>query len=186
MKRLMEFQCVLSLLLLLALGLSSGVALAASTYTGGDSGKTITVGNGETFTVKLDENPTTGYSWNMTVGSGLEIVSDRYVPSTTSPNIVGSGGYHEWTIKAVSSGTHEISGIYKRPWEPVTGSEQSFNLKVKVVENGQGIGTQFPSFTWPAAFKLNFDDIGFRPDSMSIVQDFSDMFRQFPLLSMFI
>jgi inhibitor of cysteine peptidase len=182
MKRLMEFQCVLSLLLLLALGLSSGVALAASTYSGGDNGKTITVGNGETFTVKLDENPTTGYSWNMTVGSGLQIVSDRYVPSTTG--LLGSGGYHEWTIKAVSNGIHEVSGIYKRPWEPVTGSEQSFTLRVKVIGSGQS-SSQFPSLTWPSAFKLNFDDIGFRPDSMSIVQDFSDMFKNFPLLAMF-
>ncbi len=182
MKRLMEFQFILPLILLLAFGLFVGAALAASAYSGSDNGKTITVNNGETFTVKLDENPTTGYSWNMTVGNGLHIVSDRYVPNTT--HLMGSGGYHEWTIKAVSNGTYKVSGIYKRPWEPVAGNEQRFMLTVKVVGGGQG-GSQFPSFTWPSALKFKFDTFSFKPDNMSMVPDFSSVFKHFPQLSLF-
>ena len=180
----MVFQFILPLILLLAFGLFTGVALAASAYSSGDNGKTITVNGGEMFTVKLDENPTTGYSWNMTVGNGLQIVSDRYIPNATPAHLVGSGGYHEWTIKAVSNGTYKVSGIYKRPWEPITGNEQRFTLTVKVVGSGQG-GSGFPSFMSPSIFKLKFDTINFKPGNMSIVPDFSNVFKHFPKWSLF-
>ncbi len=183
MKRLMEIRFILPLIGLLVLGLilGSGPALAATTYTGGDSGKTITVGNGETFTVKLDENPTTGYSWDMAAGDGLQIVSDRYVPNATQ--MLGSGGYHEWTIKAVKNGTYTVSGVYKRPWEPATGSEQRFTLTVKVAgAQGQGSGAKFPAFTSLSAFKPKFDIAKFKPGNMA---GFGDIFKQFPKLSLF-
>jgi inhibitor of cysteine peptidase len=182
MKRLVGFQFILPLILLLAFGLSVGVTLAASSYSDGDNGKTITVKNGDTFTVKLDENPTTGYSWDMTVGNGLLIVSDRYVPDTA--HMLGSGGYHEWTIKAVSNGKYKVSGIYKRPWEQATGNERHYTLTVKVVGDGQS-GSQFPSFTWPSDFKLKFDTFDFKPGKMSITHDFNSVFKHFPKLSLF-
>lgn len=177
MKRLMEIRLILPLILLLAFALliGSGVALAQNTYSGSDNGKTITVNSGDTFKVRLDENPTTGYSWNMTVDNGLQIVSDRYVPNSTQ--LLGSGGYHEWTIKAVSNGTYKVSGIYKRPWEPVSGSEQRFTLTVKI-GGGQG-GSKFPSF------KLNFETFNFKLGKMSIVPDFGSVFKRFQDLSLF-
>lgn len=178
----MGFQLILPLMLLLALGLFVGVALAASAYSGGDSGKTITVNKGETFTVKLDENPTTGYSWNMTVGNGLQIVSDRYVPNAT--HLIGSGGYHEWTIKAVGNGTYMVSGVYKRPWEPVVGNEQRYTLTVKVVGGGQG-SSGFPSFPSLSTFKFKFDVPGFKPVNMSMVPDLSGILKHFSNLSQF-
>lgn len=188
MKRLVKFQSVLPLILLLALGLiiGSSPGLAASTYTGGDNGKTITVGNGEMFMVKLEENPTTGYSWNLTVGNGLQIVSDRYVPNMTSASIVGSGGYHEWTIRAVSNGTFKVSGIYKRPWEQTTGSEQKYALTVKVTgSQAQGMGSKFPSFSSLSDFKLKLDAIKFKPGNMSALYSFGSIFDHFPKLSVF-
>jgi len=94
------------------------------------------VKSGETFTVKLDENPTTGYSWNMTVGDGLKIVSDRYVANKTG--LMGSGGYHVWTIQATKAGTYQIKGVYKRPWEPLTGQERKYSLSVNVTAAGGG------------------------------------------------
>jgi len=113
----MEVSLVLPLILLVSLTLAMAPAPALGTYAGSDNGKAITVKSGETFTVKLDENPTTGYSWNMTVGDGLKVVSDRYVANKTG--LIGSGGYHVWTIQATKAGTYQIKGVYKRPWEPL-------------------------------------------------------------------
>ncbi len=132
----MELLLVLPLILLVSLMLAMAPALALGTYTGSDNGKAITVKSGETFTVKLDENPTTGYSWNMTVGDGLRIVNDRYVASQTG--LVGSGGYHIWTIQATKAGTYKVAGVYKRPWEPLTGQEQKYSLSVNVTAAGSG------------------------------------------------
>ncbi len=39
--------------------------------------QTITIKNGETFKVQLNENPTTGYNWTINVTPGLTIVSDQ-------------------------------------------------------------------------------------------------------------
>jgi inhibitor of cysteine peptidase len=178
MKRLLGVQFILPLILLLALALVSGVvpALAQGTYTSSDNGKAIEVKSGDTFTVKLDENPTTGYSWNMTAGNGLQVVNDRYVPEATG--LIGSGGYHEWTIKAVKAGTYALSGVYRRPWEPVTGSEQKYSLTVKV-SAGQGNSTaktKFPSFR---AMQDIFD---FKP---KFAYNFGSIFDRMPQFSLF-
>ena len=44
--------------------------------------------------VRLAENPTTGYSWNATVTSGLVIVSDAYTQNPVSQGMAGAGGTH--------------------------------------------------------------------------------------------
>jgi inhibitor of cysteine peptidase len=46
---------------------------------------------------------------------------------------VGAGGVHLWEIKAVSKGSQQVTGIYKRPWEKLTGEEEKFTLNVEVV-----------------------------------------------------
>ena len=102
-----------------------------------DNGKNISLKNGETFYLKLKENPTTGYSWELNLSQGLTNVSNNYYPPESSKNneqpIVGAGGVHIWEIKAVAEGSQQVKGRYKRPWENITGTEDNFTLKVEVV-----------------------------------------------------
>jgi inhibitor of cysteine peptidase len=107
---------------------SGGVA---STVGAGDNGKTITVNEGASIKISLDENPTTGYSWNETATSGLSIVDSKYVSSNSG--LVGAGGVHEWTIKATGKGMQQFTAIYKRPWEPTAGNETTFTINISVV-----------------------------------------------------
>lgn len=86
--------------------------------------------NVSTITVKLQENPTTGYTWNLTTTPGLMIINDTYVPSDTTGKLVGSGGTHIWDISSVAKGEQKIQAVYKRSWEPLTGNETSFLLTV--------------------------------------------------------
>jgi inhibitor of cysteine peptidase len=102
----------------------------ATTAGAGDNGKTITVNEGTTITVSLDENPTTGYSWNETVTSGLTIADSEYVSSGSG--LIGAGGVHEWTITATGKGQQQFSAIYKRPWEPTAGNETTYILDILV------------------------------------------------------
>jgi hypothetical protein len=64
-------------------GLAASVMLpsqgSAASYGAADNGKTISIGEGKTFKIILDENPSTGYSWNSTLTSGLEIVASTYI-----------------------------------------------------------------------------------------------------------
>lgn len=101
-----------------------------------DNGKDIILKNGETFYLRLKENPTTGYSWELRLSQGLGKVSDNYYPPDSSKSgqpLVGAGGVHVWEIKAVTEGNQQVNGIYKRPWENITGTEDKFTLNVEVV-----------------------------------------------------
>lgn len=95
----------------------------------GDNGKTVTVNDGSTFKIKLDENPSTGYSWNESVTPGLTITASDYISGANMP---GAGGTHAWTLKAAGKGQQQFTAIYKRPWEPVTGNETKFALTIIV------------------------------------------------------
>ena len=46
-----------------------------------DNGTTISLEKGETFYLRLKENPTTGYSWELNLSKGLNPnVSGKYYP----------------------------------------------------------------------------------------------------------
>jgi inhibitor of cysteine peptidase len=92
---------------------------------------TISIKNGETFKVVLDENPSTGYAWIINVTSGLTIVSDTCV--APSGDLAGAGGRHEWQVRATGNGDQQLNGIYKRSWEPAFGNESTYALHVTII-----------------------------------------------------
>jgi len=96
----------------------------------GDNGKTVTINDGSTFSINLTENPSTGYSWNVSSTSGLTIINDTFTQGACMP---GASGTHEWTIKAIGKGQQQFTAVYKRPWEPTMGNETTFTLNVNVV-----------------------------------------------------
>ncbi|MEI7856908.1 MAG: protease inhibitor I42 family protein [Methanomicrobiales archaeon] len=93
---------------------------------------TIAVTQGNIITVKLPENPTTGYQWNLTTTPGLNVISDSYVPTDTTGKLMGSGGIHIWDISATATGEQKIEAIYKRSWMQTTGNETNFSMTVMV------------------------------------------------------
>jgi inhibitor of cysteine peptidase len=99
-------------------------------YNEGDNGMTKTLPLGTTFTVVLEENPTTGYSWNVSVTDGLKITRDTFIPPTSG--LIGAGGVHTWNVLTTKTGLQEFSGIYMRPFENVTGNETTYMLMVNV------------------------------------------------------
>jgi inhibitor of cysteine peptidase len=102
-----------------------------------DNGTTISLENEETFYLRLEENPSTGYSWQINLSEGLSLLSDKYYSSESSAErqqpLVGAGGVHLWEIKANSEGSQQVNGIYKRSWEKTTGTEENFTLNVEVI-----------------------------------------------------
>jgi inhibitor of cysteine peptidase len=83
-----------------------------------DSGN-IEVKTGESFMIKLESNPTTGYSWSLVKPESdiIKKIDDVYKPTKTAGNIVGSGGTEEWTFKAIAKGQTKLVFQYIRPWE---------------------------------------------------------------------
>jgi inhibitor of cysteine peptidase len=100
-------------------------------YTLNDSGKTVPLGLQQTLSIRLPENPTTGYSWNASVSTGLVIVDTAYTAEPAATGIVGAGGTRNWTVRAVQAGAQQFSAVYIRPWEPNL-SAGEFNLTIEV------------------------------------------------------
>ncbi len=112
-------------------GESKNVAADAS-----DSGKTIEISAGDSLTVTLDSNPTTGFSWALK-GIGNESVLEqtghefKAAPASNTP-LLGAGGKEIWTFKALNKGTSTINMEYIRSWEQGVEPQETFALTVVV------------------------------------------------------
>jgi len=93
-----------------------GVSARFHVYTEGDTGTTVQEGHGETFNIRLRENPTTGYSWNLSISDGLGRTRDEYIPSQVGGQIVGGGGIHSFYFVTTNAGEQKVMGEYRRPW----------------------------------------------------------------------
>lgn len=112
---------------------NNGTVQTGKVVTEEDSDTTISLKTGENFTLNLTENPSTGYAWQINVTDGLKVVNDTYIEDPNPEKVVGISGTHSWIIEAITSGTQQVNGIYKRTWENTTGTEDTFNLTVDVV-----------------------------------------------------
>ena len=84
----------------------------------GPAGNEVNARAGENFTITLESNPTTGYSWQLAKPLDekiVQFVGSEYVPSRT--DLVGAGGVEEWTFLALNKGSAKIVLKYARPWE---------------------------------------------------------------------
>ena len=111
-------------------------ALASAAFvpvTEKDDGKTISARVGDTILLKLQENPSTGYTWTLSVTPGLIVTEDQHTPSILRR--IGAPGMREWQIRVTGSGDQTVSVVYVRPWEPMENSAREFTLFIKISED---------------------------------------------------
>jgi inhibitor of cysteine peptidase len=118
-------------------------AAAALLVSCGGSGETVevsvqndnqtVVGNvGDTFSLRLGENPSTGYSWEITTEPDATVVqklSSEYTPGETG--MAGAEGVREWRYKALEPGTTTLAMDYRRPFGD-EGSANTFTVTFEV------------------------------------------------------
>ena len=98
-------------------------------YNETDNGQTITgLVAGDVVIISLPENPTTGFSWNMTLSPGIALLNSTYVRTPVPAGVAGSGGTHVWTLSMQQTGTQTVAGVYKQPWMPGSDNEITYNL----------------------------------------------------------
>ncbi|MEI8055119.1 MAG: protease inhibitor I42 family protein [bacterium] len=75
------------------------------------------------FSITIQSNPTTGYSWLLKNYDATLIspISSKFYPPTNK-KLVGAPGYEKWTFRVKSSGfvvpqTTSITLLYARSWE---------------------------------------------------------------------
>jgi inhibitor of cysteine peptidase len=100
-----------------------------------DSGSRVEMAVGDTLTVTLESNPTTGFVWTLADPEGmLEVVSNEYVmdPTGFDPPPPGLGGVEVWTFKALRTGETTISMEYSRPWDGGEETVETFDFRVVI------------------------------------------------------
>jgi len=70
---------------------------------------TIDVATGDSFTIQLPINPSTGYTWVPNVPMGYVQVSDTILEPEDQGNIVGQGTAEQWVFSADTPGTGTIN-----------------------------------------------------------------------------
>jgi len=121
----------LSLLALAGCGSSGSNTTTVKKFT--DKDKTITVKKGDTFTITVDSNPTTGYEWQVvTTPDGKAVKLEKSTYEAPAKQIPGAGGKQVWTFKAVSPGTATFSAKYSRSWEQNDPSAKVMTTKITV------------------------------------------------------
>jgi inhibitor of cysteine peptidase len=95
------------------------------------NGQTVDLTVGETIEIRLRENPTTGFRWQLMGGDHAvcTMTSDTFKREAGPP---GHGGEHSWVFEAARSGGCDIEFRYQRPWADPASSEQTFRIHIQV------------------------------------------------------
>lgn len=96
-------------------------------------GRQATLGVGETLTLSLCSNPSTGFKWDAAAIADrtvLEQMGQTYVEP--SANTVGAAGKEVFAFRGLKKGQTTVAIKYSRPWEGGEKGVWSFALQVEV------------------------------------------------------
>jgi len=97
-----------------------------------DSDKCFEVSTGDTIIVRLKENPTTGFCWNVEKGSEdiISLMSSDFALNSSSG--VGGGGQRVLVFEAKKSGSGRLRIKHWREWEGDESVKDHFNIAIAV------------------------------------------------------
>lgn len=127
------------LMMLVGLTLSLGgcATTGPRTLTAADSGTGVSMKVGQTLTVSLPANRTTGYSWHA-AGHITGVLSLEgqpvYHANPEATGRMGAGGKTTWTYRAISPGEARIRMEYRRPFEDDIAPARQFEATVEVTK----------------------------------------------------
>jgi inhibitor of cysteine peptidase len=101
------------------------------------NGQTIDLAIGQTIEIRLRENPTTGFRWQL-MGSEPAVcamTSDTFKQEFGPP---GHGGEHSWIFEAVRPGECDIEFLYQRRWADPAQPQRMFKIRIHVENPERG------------------------------------------------
>ena len=89
---------------------------------------------GTTITLRLCDNPSTGFLWEDAAISNTAVVVERFRESLdqNSTAAPGTPSLEQWTLEVIGEGECSISFSYDRPWDGGEKGARQFNLYVTV------------------------------------------------------
>jgi len=111
------------------------------TLTNSDDGATIGLKTGQMLAVRLDSNPSTGYSWQVSQ------VNDAVLKQQGEPQFIrpadappGAGGAQVFLFSAAAGGSTTLMLVYRRSFEPEVAAAQTFTVQVTVDASAASVG----------------------------------------------
>lgn len=89
---------------------------------------------GQSLTVSLPSNPTTGYRWAIqdSAGGVLRSLGPEVYTSSDDGQLLGSGGQSTWRFEAFAAGNGRLRLTSQQPWEPEAEPAQIFDCPITV------------------------------------------------------
>ena len=94
-----------------------------------DAGREHAAAVGEQLVVRLPENPTTGYRWQLDAPAEVAVEDDGFEPGGSGAP--GAAGTRTFRLRATAPGTHHLAATQRRSWEtgPGTGPGVEFTVR---------------------------------------------------------
>ena len=99
-----------------------------------ERGNSFNILQGSIVSIRLEENPTTGYEWEISEIDSrvVELQDSEYIGA--SGNFLGAGGVRIFTFEAKSLGITPISLKLLREWEQEEAAIENFEVTVRVIK----------------------------------------------------
>lgn len=93
-----------------------------------------TLRTGQTLTLTLPSNPSTGYRWLLQnpAASTLRSLGPEVYNHPEDAGIVGSAGQSTWRFQAQQAGESHLILVYQQPWAPEVRPVQTFDCAISV------------------------------------------------------
>lgn len=99
-----------------------------STYT--NPGTPITVPVGVSFTISVNSNPSTGYSWVASYDHSLLKLLQQYTPSNSG--LMGASGVENFEFQGMRDGQTQVYLNYQRGFEPNSPTTETKTYNVTI------------------------------------------------------
>lgn len=97
-----------------------------------DNGRKISISEGESISLTLAGNPTTGYLWKLVAVDSDVLTAEAEPVFTADSTLTGSGGKFKFRFTPLKTGSTAIKLVYHRPWEKDQKPIQTFQAYVSV------------------------------------------------------
>ena len=109
-------------------------------YTEADNGSRVQAAVGDRITIRLTENPSTGFTWTLRQSSGLRLLRDEFKqpsaspsPGGPSPALAGVPGTRLFEFEVTGTGTRLVRCVCHRTWEAKEDAgTRKFTLAIEV------------------------------------------------------
>ena len=108
---------VMSMLVMISLALSGCGPPGEIVLTDDDNGSQITLQKGQSLVIRLEGNPTTGYTWEVGEVDNSVLQQVGEIEFESESDLAGAPGIQTIRLEAVGTGEITLLLVYHRPWE---------------------------------------------------------------------